>query len=434
MSEKLFLGVSRMNITPEVGGALYGYAPDVYSESVHDDLNATAFYFTCGDNVALLLSLDLCSINTELSKEIASLIEERCNIPKENCIIHCIHNHSAPNVTGTFGWGDIDREYYEEILLPNIIAVIGEAQKAPVAVKMGVAVGDSFIGVNRRQINSENEVQLGQNPWGPFDPKMTVISFVNEEGEAIANIVHYGMHGTCAGINHEISRDWAGVMVDDVERVSGAITAFFNGAEGDIGPRLTNGLTTGSGNDITYAERHGSLAASDAVGIYKKICSYQNVDLSVLLAKVEIPLKKRISYKEAKAGYEKYKQYTVNRNAAAANYYKTQMELYANGYVDKEYRIVPQTIIRIGDVAFVSFPYEIFSEIAMRITYERKIPHTLCLSNTNGSEGYFVTEDAICRGGYEIDMFKTGYIQPYVDNADWHLVKETLKNLDKLKE
>jgi len=92
---------------------------------------------------------------------------------------------------------------------------------------------------------------------------MTVISFADEEGKVVANIVHYGMHGTCAGRNYEISRDWAGVMVDDVERVSGAITAFFNGAEGDVGPRLTNGLTTGNG-DITYAERHGALAAHDA--------------------------------------------------------------------------------------------------------------------------------------------------------------------------
>ena len=82
----------------------------------------------------------------------------------------------------------------------------------------------------------------------------------------------------------------------------------------------------------------------------------------------------------------------------------------------------------------MSFPYELFSEIALRIARERRVPYTLSLSNTNGSEGYFVTEDQICRGGYEIDMFKTGYHQPYANNADWHLVSETLKNLDKLNE
>ena len=431
MSEKLLLGVSRINITPEVGCELYGYAPDVISESVHDDLTAIAFYFKSEDTEALLLSLSICSIKTELSDEIISLIEEKYAIPKENCIIHCIHNHSGPNVSGNVGWGDVDKKYYNEILLPNIMQVVAKAKKEPIAVRMGIAVGDSFIAINRRQLFPDNKVHLGQNPWGPFDPKMTVISFADEAGNVVANIVHYGMHGTCAGRNLEISRDWAGIMVDEVEQVSGAITAFFNGAEGDVGPRLTNGLTTGK-SDISYAERHGALAAHDAVGIYKKIGAYRDVSLSVFSGAVNIPLDKRIDYETAKEGYEKYKQYTVNVKAQTAHYYKAQMELYENGYVDKEFRSVPQTIIRIGDVAFVSFPYEIFSEIAMRIANEKKVPYTLSLSNTNGCEGYFVTEDQICRGGYEIDMFKTGYLQPYANNADWHLVKETINNLDKL--
>ena len=431
MSEKLFLGVSRVNITPEVGGNLYGYAPDVISESVHDDLAAIAFYFKCEATEALMLSLSLCLMNTELSNEILSLIEEGYGIPRGNCIIHCTHTHSGPNTAGAFGWGDIDRRSCNEILLPGIMQAVGEAKKSPVSVKMGLAVGDSSIGVNRRQLNSQNKIMLGQNPWGPYDPKMTVISFADKDGRVVANIVHYGMHGTCAGKNHEISRDWSGVMIDEVERVSGAITAFFNGAEGDVGPRLTNGKTTG---DITYVEEHGALASADALRIYKMITDYHEVTLSAFEGSVNIPLNKRIDYQTAKEEYEKYNQNTVNIGAQTAQYYKTQMELYENGYVDKEYRTLPQTIIRIGDVAFVSFPYEIFSEIAMRIAAEKKLPHTLSLSNTNGSEGYFVTESEICRGGYEIDMFKTGYVQPYANNADWHLVKETLSNLDKLNE
>ena len=68
----------------------------------------------------------------------------------------------------------------------------------------------------------------------------------------------------------------------------------------------------------------------------------------------------------------------------------------------------------------------------MRIARHAPLPHVLSLSNTNGAENYFVTEDAICRGGYEVEMFKLGYCQPYANNADWHMVTETLKNLNKL--
>ena len=57
--EKLYLGVARECITPEVGGTLYGYRPDVFSTSVEDDLTATAFFFRQGDTQALMISLTL---------------------------------------------------------------------------------------------------------------------------------------------------------------------------------------------------------------------------------------------------------------------------------------------------------------------------------------------------------------------------------------
>ena len=77
MSEKLLLGVARTNITPEVGCNLFGYSPDVISKSVHDDLKATAFYFESGENKALLISIDLCSMHTDLADEIRANLELR---------------------------------------------------------------------------------------------------------------------------------------------------------------------------------------------------------------------------------------------------------------------------------------------------------------------------------------------------------------------
>ena len=90
-----------------------------------------------------------------------------------------------------------------------------------------------------------------------------------------------------------------------------------------------------------------------------------------------------------------------------------------------------QTILRLGDVAIVTCPYELFSEISMRVKKDSPVPYTLILSNTNGQEGYYATESELCRGGYEIDMFITRYIQPPVPNADWHYITQTLENLKK---
>ena len=115
-----------------------------------------------------------------------------------------------------------------------------------------------------------------------------------------------------------------------------------------------------------------------------------------------------------------------------AVYYNKVRESYENDYVEKDVFQSEQNIIRIGNVAFVGFPYELFSEIGLRINEHIKDLHILSLSNTNGSLGYFPTQDQLCRGGYEIKMFKYNDIQSLTDDADFHLMSETIETINKL--
>lgn len=427
--ESLCLGVARENITPEIGGHLYGYRPDILSESVADDLTVTAYYFRQGKTKALMISCTVCLINTELSNSILSLIEQKFQIPKQNCMLCATHTHSGPNTMGQSGWGDIDNEYCEERFVPAIISATEKAMKSIQPVKMGIAHGISHIGINRRELDENNNIILGQNPWGPYNPEMTVLAFVDADENTVANLIHYGAHGTAAGENHEITRDWSGVMVDALEKQSGGITAFFNGPEGDVGPRLSNGETVGN---LDYVYELGKIAAKDALEIFGKISSYSDVKLSVSNQKLTIPLKNRMSFEQAKAMYERYKDYTVNFNGMIRKYSEELIESYNNGFVDKKAVEPEQVLIALGDVVFASFPYEPFSEIGMRINSIIKTKSVLSLSNTNGSEGYYITKDVVCRGGYEVDMFLYGHIQQYHDDADFYLVKESVKHIQKL--
>ncbi len=424
--KKLYLGVAREIITPEIGGQLYGYRPDVFSESVEDDLTATAYYFKQGDRQALMVSLTVCLIRTQLAQEILELIEKTFFIPKGNCILNATHTHSGPNTSGETGWGDIDRAYCDKIFIPQIISAVRKAIDNVQPVRMGVASGNSLVGINRRELNLHNDIVLGQNPWACFNPEMTVISFADESGKCVANLIHYGAHGTAAGLNHEITRDWSGLMVDAVEEKSGAITAFFNGPEGDVGPRLSNGYTVG---DITYVCELGAIAARDAVEIYAAVTDYADAELAVSEKSLSVPLKKRMDYNKAYEMLEKYKNETVNASALIRRHLSDVISSYDEGVADEEYTLIPQTLIGLGDVIFAAFPYELFSEIGMRIDRAFDNKKVLSLSNTNGSESYMITQDALCRGGYEVDMFLYSHTQPFADNADYHLAKGTIEHI-----
>jgi hypothetical protein len=439
--DTFFLGVGRAVITPKIGTALYGYIPDHFSESVNDDLTVTAFFFQNATDVALMISATVCEICTTLCDELRAELSSMFSVPMQNIVLSATHTHSGPNLMGQVGWGDIDREYLETVFRPRLHEAVRAAVEHTQPVRMGVGVGESLVGINRRELTYDGRLILGQNPWGPFDPKMTVLSFIGKDNACVANIVHYGAHGTAAGRNVEISRDWSGVMTDRLEEESGGITAFFNGPEGDVGPRLTNGETVSmlrtKNNDrylgdIRFAMELGGVAAQDAVRIWRTIRGYTVPELSARCISPPVPLSPRISREEAQKEYDKYKHETINWLAAKSDHFRQILETYENGEEDAPCVYFPQTLIRLGETTFVSFPYELFSEIGLRIAREIKDSRILSLSNANGADGYFATQDQICRGGYEIDMFLNGKPQGFRPDCDTSLVQETLKNIKSL--
>lgn len=426
---KLKLGVSREIITPKIGGRLFGYSPDIRSESVNDDLTVTAFYFEQGDIQALMITATVAEIHNDLDLEIRNLIEEKLGIPKDACMLSATHTHSGPCTTKLAGWGDIDREYCDDIFIPQILRAVEKAKLDLKEVTMGVAQGECYAAVNRRNIELSNRVRLAQNPWGVMDPKMTIVSFKDAQNNPHANIIHYAGHGTAAGANHEITRDWSGIMTDRLEFVSKCKTAFFNGPEGDIGPRLSNGETAGG---IDYVIENGNIAACDAIKIYNTLFDFHDAGLSVSSKDIHIPLKKRIPLEQAEAIYTKFKGGRENMQEMFCDFAKRVIDSYENGYEEKDYYTFRQVIIKIGNILFVSFPYELFAEIGLRISKEFENISVLSLSDTNGSEGYFITQEATLRESYERECFWYSKVQSYADDSDWHILTQTVEHIKEM--
>ena len=109
-------------------------------------------------------------------------------------------------------------------------------------------------------------------------------------------MIHCAAHCTASGNNTEITRDWAGPMIDRLEKESGAITLFFNGLCGDLSPRIPNGRATG---DISQAMEVGALAGLDAVRAYKDIRSFRDEEVSVATGVVRLPHAPLIPLEEA---------------------------------------------------------------------------------------------------------------------------------------
>ena len=427
---RFLAGAAREDVTPKVGTCLYGYVPNHHSESVHDGLNVTALALESESTKALVITAEVGNIQNALCDELRAEISAKTSVPFENIVISCTHTHSAPNLTGSEGWGEVDREYYDEIFAPGAILAAEKACSAVAPCEVAIGVTESLVGINRRQQHFDGSIGLGQNPHGCYDPNMTVVIFRNSETKAgILNLIHYSCHGTSAGRNVEITRDWSGVMIDRLECESGTLTAFFNGACGDVGPRLSNGSTCG---DIHHVEEMGGLAAADAMRAYKARGGFHEGKLEVFVDTLHLPYAALPTLGEVK---EKLKAYPdpeniVNLARMEYTHWKEVEEFLESGKTETpEPFTFPQTLISIGDVLFVPYAYELFSEIQMRLREYSPYPYTLCMTNANGTLCYLPSEDQLCRGGYEVGCFKVGRLFPLAPNTDQNLLNETFRIL-----
>ncbi|MBO4297697.1 MAG: hypothetical protein J5998_02770 [Clostridia bacterium] len=429
MSEDRFsAGAAREDITPAVGTLLYGYNPHTVSTSVHDPLQVTAVAFRQKENRALLLSVTVGDFGTALADEIRGVIGKELGLPAGRIIVAATHTHSAPNVSGMEGWGDIDRAYVDGVLFPAMRKACRTALERLRPAELAVGVVSSGVGVNRREQHRDGSIGLGQNPWGCYDPYMTCVAIRNADTrEGIVNLIHYGCHGTAAGNNHEISRDWSGVMTDRLEAETGVLTAYWNGAQGDVGPRLTNGRTTGN---IRHVEELGGVAAADAMRAYRAIGVYKPGSLALYEGEIHVPRKPLPPREEVleKLDACEHPERLINLERLRYAHYRAVMDEYEAGCPPYErFFVIPQTILSLGDIAFVPFPFEIFSEISLRMRAYAPFRYTLCLSNANGYSAYLPTEDQIVRGGYEIGCFLYNGAHPLVNNADQALIDENLR-------
>ena len=416
---KLKVGVGREIITPKLGGLLSGYGSDKPSTVVNDDLTVTAVAIEYGKTKVLLISATICLIDNDLNVKIRAMCGEVAGIPAANVILSATHTHSGPVMTV---------EYNESIFIPKCIAAAKASVKGMKPATVGVAKTESRVGINRRKLMPDGRVLLSNNPWGTHDPEMTVISFKGEDSKIVANIVHYAAHGTAAGINTEISRDWAGVMIDRLEKESGGITMFIQGMEGDIGPRLPNGEDKG---DIRYAMELGAIAGLDAVRAYKDIRVYREEEMSVVTGEVKLPHAPLMPLNEARSELARLEAGQQGRWTAGNRRNMLRIiELYEKGETGESYFTYNQTLIKMGSIVLIPVPFEASSEISLRMRTYSKYGHTLALGCTNGSNSYLVAKDQICRGGYEVERFMDRARQ-LTDNADMHLVNQNLQLMEK---
>jgi len=424
-------GVGRADITPLLGTLLAGYPRERPAKDVLDPLTVTALALEAGETRSLILSICGIVATDELTEQIRASVNKVTGWDKLQINVCMWHTHTAPHTFWSWGWGDVDHPYCDNILVPGCV----EAAKLAVAdigeVTVGIGTTSCDAGVNRRQVLEDGSIDFGQNPWGPYDPTMTAIRFLRD-GKPYANIIHYGTHATAIGSSFRVSRDWPGIMVDRVEELIGGMTLFLNGAIGDVGPRPSDGTTGATEENLREV---GHCAAQAAIRACKEIKYFVPMELEVLVDDITFvyrPLPDKATAEKMFVLARENRGDGWGMQEAEYKYWEAVLGEITCGN-SKSSDMFTQTITRIGPVAIVPFPGEPFSEISLRLRQYSPIQHTLAVSCSNGNFGYITTRDALHRGGYEAESRKMNSPYFLAENIDDVLIQENLRLLRKMK-
>jgi len=416
MKMQLQAGAARAVITPPIGVPMAGYAGRGPSDDLHDDLTATALVLSDGQTEAAVVALDLLYLTADLVADVRSKAAEATGIPAGNVCLACSHTHYGPN-TGRREPGDPGQQpAAAEAALDVYVACLGYAIAGAVRMakgrlrpaRLGHGAGTADVGVNRRERRPDGSIWLGVNPSGPTDPQVGLVRIDAEDGQPIATLIGYATHGTTlASTCTAISADFPGVARGIVERLVGGTALFLQGACGDVNPRLR-------GQDWDYVRRSGTVLGCEAARVLVSVSAEPAAGpLRVASRTIGLPA---LMPESAEAGRAEVARLEAEVERLRAQGASPGSVWWAEHRLDAARRRlesletgVPLPDIRaelmaiaVGDVALITAPGEVFSEIGRAIKARSPFPRTLFVGYANGSIGYVPTRSAYAEGGYEV--------------------------------
>lgn len=455
----LKLGTARIDITPPIPmdcvGFIRRFEP---TKGILAPLTATAMVVedeTNGDRVAII-GFDLVGIGIEQGRHIREMVGKVVGCPAENVLLNYQHTHAGPHPFDDFTLhklgGDLrniseaNRSYIAS-LQDRLVGVAFLAAQEMTSVRVGAGSGRADgISVNRRERTNDGRVILGWNREGILDTEVSVVRFDRPDGTPKVILVGFACHPVVlGGENPFIGPDYPGVVREVVEKATGAVCIFLQGAAGNVLP--LEGFFAHEGPERAFGERvaYEALAAFSRIRTaestidqvdygsatpinlfrYRPIADQPRQRVAAAGKYVNFPLKPLPTLKQVE---DKLSEYTANFKSAESDLGKIDklknldiwrdlraklnpheyFQIWAEKAVEKMRAGKAETsvegflqVLRIGDIAFSAVPGEPFNEIGLSVKQKSAAPYTFFCGYSNEYIAYFPTAAEYPFGGYE---------------------------------
>lgn len=428
----LSVGFGRVDISPTEPTPLrgYGYSSGRMSENILDPLYATCIALTdSADNTVLIFTLDLTNSYAEVMDAARQQISEQTGIPVDAIMVSATHNHSSPDLLNL-----------EEPSVPRYIeslkgwmttaAMYALQDRAPTRVYTTSTATENLNFVRRYQL--QNGTYAGDN-FGNFksapiaaheteaDNELQLVLFHRQEKKDIV-MANYQTHPHRASSSTDtnVTADIIAPFREKMESTLDCHFAYFTGSSGNINPtsRIPEENVTSD-----YIEQGHALAdyALEAYSTFQEVPTTSlQITKTIYMGKVDHSLSHIASQCEAAVNY-----YMLMGSTDAYSYlgdYGVRNIYHANAIAIRGSMAAEEEIaiyaISLGDLAFVTVPFEMFDTNGMQIKEGSPFSTTFVLTCANSNLSYLPSELAWKHGGYAVDvtLFQRGTAEELVAN------------------
>ncbi len=420
----LHAGWAMIDITPDRPVALVGQLNKRISLKVRDPLTATALALeTKGESSrpeqALLISCDVLYIRKAVQDRIRQAVKTQLpDLDVEKLFLNATHTHTGPGFADDdFGnlydvskdEGVMKASEYADFFVDRIAKVAVEAWRNRKPSGMSWALGHAVVGMNRRthyfdgstiMYGPTNRADLA-NLEGYEDHGVEMLFFWDENKTPVGIVINIACTAQETEGLSDVSADfWHDVRAEVRRRFSRDIFILPQcAAAGDASPHL---LYRSRAEEI-MRQRRGLSSRQE---IARRIVDA--VESTLPLAKEDI------------------QTHMVFKHTVARISLPPQKPAVTPFYVTDPIDPIEFHVIRLGDIAIATNPFELYLDYGVRIKARSPAVLTLIAQLSCGHCGYLPTEKAVKGGGYSADKYVVG------PKGGQVLVDETVKQLTAL--
>ncbi len=389
------------DITPPLGGYMWGHYHDVRAWDVHDKLYAKALVVEDGGEYAAFVVVDTCALPEEIHDAVTKRVNEFTGIPVERICISSNHSHSGASVGQDPATESYADAAYKDVFLRLTADAVTLAFKRLTDVTVKYAETKVFdMSFNRNFVLQDGSYKThgrGRTdivrPLGDIDPDLPIVMF-ERDGKPVGAIINFALHQCCLGKYNGYSGDYASQLSLRLKEKYGNdfVSLFLLGACGDI-----NHVNPDENVPIPPLwYRHIGDVLADAVLEAVKTAAPVSGGVKVISRTIEVQRRladeayvkgKLMKWLQEDGGFMRVR----NLIHYEASNKKTSSQLIIQG-------------ICIGDICITTLPGEVYTAISQNIKKNSPFARHIVVENCNKYCGYVPTKEAFADCG---DLYET---------------------------